>query len=84
MIGRTKKRFRAYNVMYARNEHEKHLNSNNSTKVNINKRIRAICIQDSGLPGYKHNYFQTTMGCSKKNDIIIRGTMTGTTRAYNN
>ena len=39
----------------AQNEDEKHLNSNNSTKRNINGRIRAICMQDSGPLGYKHN-----------------------------
>ena len=41
---------------HAHNEDEKHLmNSNNSTKRNENGRIRAICMQDSGAPGYKHN-----------------------------
>ena len=40
---------------HAHNEDEKHLNSNNSTKRNINGRIRDICMQDSGPPGYTHN-----------------------------
>ena len=40
---------------YAQNEDGKHLNSNNSTERNINGRIRAICMQDSGPPGYNHN-----------------------------
>ena len=66
---------------HAQNEDEKHLNSNNSTKRNINGRIRAIRMQDTGPPGYKHNQFLTKMASSKKNDIIICGTKTGTTRA---
>ena len=38
----------------AHNENEKHLNSNNTTKRNINGRIRDICtsMQDSAPPGY--------------------------------
>ena len=40
---------------HAQNEDEKHWNSNISTKRNINERIRAIDMQDSGPPGYKHN-----------------------------
>ena len=42
---------------HAQTEDEKRLNSNtnSSTKRNINGRIRAICIQDSGPSGYKHN-----------------------------
>ena len=41
---------------HAQNEDDKYLNSNNnSTKRNINGRIRAICTQDSGPSGYKHN-----------------------------
>ena len=55
---------------HAQIEDKKHLNSNNSTKRNINGRIRAICTQDSAPPGYKHNQFRTKTGCSKKNDII--------------
>ena len=46
------------------NEDEKCLStatSVTSTKRNINRRIRAICMQDSGPPGYKHNKFQTKM-----------------------
>ena len=39
---------------HARNEDEKHLNSCNSTKRNINGQTRAICMQDSGHPGYNH------------------------------
>ena len=39
---------------HAQNEDEKHLN-NNSTKRNINERIRAICMHDAGPPGYKRN-----------------------------
>ena len=66
---------------HAQDEDEKPLNSNNSTKRNINGRIRAICMQDSGPPGYNHNKFQTKIGCSKKNDTIIWRTKTGTTRA---
>ena len=65
---------------HAQNEDEKRLNWNNSIKRNINVRIRDICMQDSGA-GYKHNQFQTKKGCSKKNDITICGTKTGTTRA---
>ena len=41
-------------------------------------------MQDLGPPGYKHNQFQTKMGCSKKNDMIICGIKAGTTRDYNN
>ena len=40
---------------HAQNEDEKYLNSSNSTKRNINGRIRAICMQDSGPPGDKHD-----------------------------
>ena len=41
---------------HAQNEDEKHLmNSNNSTKRNINGRITAICMQHSGGPGYERN-----------------------------
>ena len=50
---------------HAQNEDEKRLNSNR-TKRNINGRIRAICMQDSAPPGYKHKKFQTKMGCSKQ------------------
>ena len=40
---------------HAQNKDEKYLNSNNSTKRIIHGRIRAICMQDAGPPGYKHN-----------------------------
>ena len=40
---------------HAPNEDEQHLNSNYSTKRNIHGRIRAICMQHSAPPGYKHN-----------------------------
>ena len=66
---------------HAQNEDEKHLSSNNSTKRNINRRSRAFVCRIKGAPGCKHNQFQTKMGCSKKNDMIICGTKTGTTRA---
>ena len=36
---------------HAQNEDEKYLNRNNSTKRNINGRIRVICMQDSAPPG---------------------------------
>ena len=61
-IGRTKERFWAYLLYqvgvpskHAQNEDEKHLNSSNSTKRNINGRIGVICMQDWDPPGYKHN-----------------------------
>ena len=66
---------------HAQDEDEKYLNSNNSTKRNINGQIRAIFEQDSGPLGYKHNSFQTKMGSSKKNDTILCGTKACTTRA---
>ena len=45
---------------------------NNSTKHNINGRIRAICIQHLGPPGYTHIYKFKPDG-SKENDIIVNG-----------
>ena len=47
---------------HAQKEDDKHLNGNNSTKRNINGRIRASCTQDSGPPGHRHNYSQTNGG----------------------
>ena len=67
MIGRTKNAsFSLYQVglpsKHAQNEDEKQVNSNNSTKLNIiNEQIRAICLQESAPPGYKHNLFQAIM-----------------------
>ena len=41
---------------HAQNEDDKHFNSSNSTKRNINRRLGAICMQDSAPPlGYMHN-----------------------------
>ena len=51
---------------HAHNEDAKHLNSNTSTKRNTNGRIRAIYMQDSGSPGYKHNSFQNKNGVLEK------------------
>ena len=65
---------------HAQNESEKHFNSSNSNKRNINEPIRAICVQDSGPPDYKHISKHKKIGGSKQNDIINR-TYTGTTRA---
>ena len=76
MIDRTKKDFlNLYQVgvpsKHTQNNDEKHLDSNSSTKRNINGRIRACCIQDSASPGYKHNHFKQKQGVSEKNDILI-------------
>ena len=63
MIGRNKKAILSpYQVgvasKHSQNEDEKHVNSNNSNKRNMSERIRGNCIQDSGPPGYKHNFKQ--------------------------
>ena len=51
---------------HAQNEDEKRFNRNTSIKRNINGRIRAICMQDSGPPGYQNNQFKQRRGVQRK------------------